>query len=307
MEQLTQIELEKRARYYMGVGLVFADDFIQKNIGTEKMKTLGLSGAYVIRIREPMPCLFITFGAGGSFVLDYPVARVFSVSKTEAEQVKLSWFIREVDPDNKYNLRIYYYHIDLAHGSIIKRPSDEDIAKLQLDYRDFKISKPPNSDGLKRLVIRKKRVVESDRLHRELRALDRRRLIEAGVLPPIERGGEQKLPTLKGGPRRNDWKIKLNKLDSYRSDTDEEVESRDLFGEDSDEDDPIRLKRKKMDDEPELDYGIEIKEDDDTTITSGQQQFAKRQKLTAKTEKKMPLEIVLTALQTTYQQKRLHK
>lgn len=67
--------MERMARYYVGVGVVFADDFIQKNIGPERMKLLDLTGAYVIRMDSPTACIFITFGAGGCFIPDSPVAQ----------------------------------------------------------------------------------------------------------------------------------------------------------------------------------------------------------------------------------------
>jgi hypothetical protein len=275
MEQLTQTYVEKKARYYIGSGVVFADDFINKNIGAEKMKELCLFGAYVIRMVDPVPCLFITFGAGGCFVLDYPVAKTMSVSKTEAEQVHLSWFISEADPVGKYNIRSNRYHLDLAHGAIIKRPSDEDIAQLQLNYRDWKTPKKNRTVkhrfSAKSLLNKPKarqEVTPQDRILRELRALDRRRLLEGGIVPPPERA--QHMAVLKNGPRRSGWKIKANKLDSYRSDTDEEIEDEgalkeNLFGdaessEEDEEDDPqIRLlKKRKREEESSCDLGSEI-------------------------------------------------
>lgn len=314
---MNQIELESMARYFVGTGVVFADDFIQKNIGPEKMKRLSIFGAYVIKMSEPTPCLFISFGAGVGFIANSPVAKLRMVSKTEAEHLYLSYLIEEVDPENKYQLRAHLYHLDLAHGAIIRRPSDEEIANLQLRYRDSK--KPPKkSIGRRRFTIKSigrpnatKTSRPAERLARELRALDRRRFSEAGIVPPPERA--EQLAIIKDGPRRGGWKIKMNKLDTYRSDTDEEEPGevsklgekiervRDLFDDTSSESEDDARKKREQDDNDGL-HGIDIKEDDDGEETIAQPPIVKRSKLPVKSEP-TPLERVLTAMQEGYRQR----
>lgn len=308
---MNQLELENSARYFVGIGLVFANDFINKNIGAEKMKKLSLFGAYVIKMNEPIPCLFISFGAGGSFIPNSPVSKVLAVSKTEAEHMYLAWLIKDIDPENKYQLRAYQYHLDLAHGSIIKRPTDEDIANMHLRYRDGK-NPPKKVGGKSRFTVKSmskqatntviSRRNRDERFARELRALDRRRFMETGIVPPPERS--KQLAIIKDGPRRGGLKVKFNKLDSYRSDTDEEdigeiskignaIETPwnpfdDSSSSDSDEEDDNKKAR----------GGEVIATDDDETI----QPPEKRLKSSAKSEPIL-LEKVLIGMREGYLQK----
>jgi hypothetical protein len=217
---MDQFELEKRVRYYIGHGVVFTDDFIKKNIGVDKMKTINMDGSYIIKIQKPTPCIFITFGAGGSFVIDSPVCKIMSVSRSQAEVFKMGSFVGRIDPENKYGIHINVFHIDMkeSHAAFVKRPTDIEIAQLQLNHRDFKYRNIKGRGCVKRGIKRK-----DDRLTRELRALDRRRYHEAGILPPPER--RDSIEIIKDGrPRTGGWIIKKNKIDVYRSDSDEEVE-----------------------------------------------------------------------------------
>jgi hypothetical protein len=172
----------------------------------------------------------------------------------------------------------------------VQRPSDEDIANLQLRYRDSKNpkrtnSRPANHFNAKGFLKRTIKPVSSkNRLTRELRALDRRRLLEGGILPPPER--QTQLAVIKGGPRTGN-RIKLNKIDSYRSDSDEEPEAgEDLFADkyQCDRDNSSDEEQEKPE-KDELIYGIDIKEDvvDDDGTTSLPQQAAKRQRTSCAT------------------------
>lgn len=215
---MDQGELEGSARWFAGVGCVFSDDFAQKHVGAARMKQLDLAGAYVWRFDRPMPCTFVAFGAGGTWTIDLPITKQFTVSRTEAEMSRMSKFVMAIDPAGKYISRTWCYHLDLKDGGCrqVRRPTDEEIAQLQLDYREEKrqtltgVYKPMKAEA-----------VVGDRMVRELRALDRRRLRDANLLPPRERRSDALIKALKDGPRRVP-KVGKRKLDSNRSDTDEE-------------------------------------------------------------------------------------
>ena len=212
MQGPNQERVERDARWFVGVGCVFADDFIKKHIGGDRMKLLSLSGAYVFRMARPVPCIFISFGAGGAWVQDCPVTKQCFVPRSDAESFATGAFMLAIDPDNKFGIRTWCYHVDLAEAQVIHKPTDTEIAQLQMDYRDDKIK-------------RKKPMASSpeERMQRELRALDRRRYNAAGILPPDDRlrdDAANYIEVMRQGPRRGIRPGK--KLDGYRSDSSEE-------------------------------------------------------------------------------------
>ena len=216
----TQLELEKKARWFSGTGCVFAVDYIHKHIGLERMKNIDMMGAYIYRSEIPIPCLYICFGAGGSWMADLPITKQMSITRTVAESARMGTFMQQIDPENKYSIRSWYYHIDLSIVKQIRRPTDLEIAQLQLRYRDLKSTTPS---------YKKKKAVKlskDDRIQRELRALDRRRYNDAGILPPEERASDSEhMQAVKGEPRK-EVRIGKRKLDGYRSDTSEDEKHR---------------------------------------------------------------------------------
>lgn len=212
---MQQVELEKSARWFAGVGCVFAEDFIRKHVGADRMKAIDLTGAYVYRAEKPMPCIFVSFGAGGSWIPGAPITKHITINRTEAESHRMGTFMNQIDPENKYKVRTWYFHVDLYEAVVVRRPTDEEIAKLQLKYRD---------DKKAGMLPRNRRpsaatTPEADRLQKELRALDRRRYTDAGILPPSERTKDASyLSVIKGEPRKIPSLAK-HKLDAYHSDT----------------------------------------------------------------------------------------
>lgn len=215
---MEQRELESSSRWFSGIGCVFSDDFAQKHVGAVRMKQLDLSGAYVWRFDRPTSCTFVTFGAGGTWTFDLPITKQYTVSRTEAEMSRMSKFVMAIDPAGKYISRTWNYHLDLKDGGCrqMRRPTDEEIAQLQLDYREDR--RQTLTGAFKPM---RQEAVVGERMARELRALDRRRLRDANILPPIERRGEVVIKALRDGPRRI-LRPGKRKLDTYRSDTDEE-------------------------------------------------------------------------------------
>jgi hypothetical protein len=215
---MDQGELEGSARWFTGVGCVFSDDFAQKHVGAARMKQLDLAGSYVWRFDRPTPCTFVSFGAGGTWTLDLPITKQYTVSRTEAEMSRVGKFVNALDPSSKYIARTWCYHLDLKDGGCrqMRRPTDEEVAQLQLDFREEK--RQTLTGPYKPL---KRETVAGERMARELRALDRRRMRDANLLPPKDRRSEVLVKALKDGPRRMP-KFGKRKLDVYRSDTDEE-------------------------------------------------------------------------------------
>jgi hypothetical protein len=185
----TQIETEQRARWFIGSGCVFADDFIKNNIGAEKLKGVDMTGSYIIHMDKPVPCTFITFGAAGTWVPNSAITKQTAVTRTEAEAVKIGQFMFAIDPNNEYGIRAHVYHIDLSAGKILRRPTDDEIARLHLSYRDQKL---PQSAKNKAKGAGAGTTGAGTKKERELRALDRRRLTDAGILPPPERSTNSK-------------------------------------------------------------------------------------------------------------------
>ena len=134
---MDQRELEGKARWFSGIGCVFSDDFAQKHVGSARMKLLDMSGAYAWRFDlKPQPCTFVTFGAGGTWTLDLPITKQATISRTEAEMSRMSGFVMGLDPEGKFGLRTWAFHLDLKPPSaggccrMARRPSDDEIAKL---------------------------------------------------------------------------------------------------------------------------------------------------------------------------------
>jgi hypothetical protein len=248
--EICQEELEKTSRWFSGVGCVFTEDFIRKHVGTGRMKSIDMMGAYIFRTDA---CIFISFGAGGSWIPNAPITKHITVNRTEAEIVRMASFMTELDPDNKFGVRTWNFHVDLAQVKIARRPTDQEIGRLQLQYRDEKkFSATPKKKRAAAMAVSKK--AEPERLKKEIRAIDRRRFKEAGVVPPADRisADPSYLASIKGDPRKV-HKIDKRKLDDYHSDTSDDeqrpwnwlpadeaaqkrrLEAASLLGEDDDE------------------------------------------------------------------------
>ena len=193
MQGYNQSEIESFAKWYVGVGCVFSEEFLKSRVGAEKMRSVDLTGAYVIRVGGIKPCMFVTFGASGAWVVGLPVMKMPSVRMTDAEQMKLGLFMKEVDPTGEFGVRTWTFHVELGSANVVRRPTDGEICDLHLKYRESK--RPATKKGKKRVVE-----VDPDAGKRELRALDRRRFKDAGIWPPAERATDEYMKHLKNGP-----------------------------------------------------------------------------------------------------------
>lgn len=131
----------QQIRYVVACGILLADDYFTKVMTPDQLARVDMTGAWIVRIRKPRPCLFITFGAGGSFLPGEPCVLYTWISRSMSEQVALGAFMNDISPPNvrPSNLRVMCYHIDLveAQGQIIRRPTDEEIARMDLHARSL--------------------------------------------------------------------------------------------------------------------------------------------------------------------------
>lgn len=311
--QMQQTELEKSSRWFAGTGCVFTEDFIRKHVGVERMKTIDMMGAYIYKAEKPMPCIFVCFGAGGAWIPNVPITKHITINRTEAESSRMGTFMYEIDPENKYHIRTWYFHLDLTEAKMIRRPTDDEIAKLQLKYRDSKkYCVTPKNRRAAMLAATKR--AEPDRLVKEIRALDRRRYTDAGIIPPPERANDVRyLALIKGEPRKL-HKIGKHKLDDYHSDTSDDeqkpwnwspsddvrkrhLESLSLFGEDE-EDEVVE----REEDETELGDCL-FDDKDDSTAAPPPVQKRPRQASASGKSGTTTLERVLRAMRAQSRQK----
>jgi len=221
---ITQQELEQKARYIVATGLYFSDDFFVQSVSKELMTELDMTGAYVIRMKKPLPSTFITFGASPGFIADAPCTRYVWVTRTEAENMAIANFMEAINPKREYPIKVVQHHIDLvtSEGVVVRRPTDEEIAMLHIRFREYRYG-GSLSGSCKR------------RMERELRALDRRRFRDANIAPPPERASFMKKLEKFGIYSSTFWATgqNVNKLPQYSSATpyrsessDEELERR---------------------------------------------------------------------------------
>jgi hypothetical protein len=191
------------ARYYVGSGVVLADDFMSRALTPEQLAEVDTSGAMVWRLEKPVRCMFFAYGMSGAFIPNVPVSRVCHITRTEAEQAAMSNFVMVVDPHNKYGIRVCQYVIDLKESGarLVKRPTDDDIAHLSIRFKNYSRG-PTSANKRKKLHLamaeRAKRVPDAkrkaadDRMRHELCALDRRRYVDCGIIPPESRADNLK-------------------------------------------------------------------------------------------------------------------
>lgn len=201
----TQEYLEKNSRWFSHSGFLVSDSIIASKFGKDGMSEEALFGAYVYHFDKPSPCVFVSFGAGGTWIPNFPAARQFTISTSNAEQDRITDFIWYIDADGKYSIRARQYHIDLHECTCVRRPSDEEIANMHLRYNEELANKKlPSSGGPKKITasttissvmrgLKRQRRKRNSPLKNppdvttELRALDRRRLHDCDLQPPEER------------------------------------------------------------------------------------------------------------------------
>jgi hypothetical protein len=144
-------------RYIIGSGLMLADDYFTKMLTPTQLERIDMTGAWIIRLKKPRPCLFVMFGAAGMFLPNAPCCKYACTPQSVSEQLAIGRFMADINPQRVQNLlRVTCYHIDIvaAEGHVVRRPTTEEVARMDLKARGL-----PQDDG---------------RVSREIRALGRR-------------------------------------------------------------------------------------------------------------------------------------
>lgn len=128
---VTQVDVEREAGWFLGTGIALEISFLKNDVDPSIMSRLDLSGAYVFQSDRT---LLFTFGAGGSWVPKRNISRMFSVSSSQKEDDHLRKFMQTIDPHDKYKLRTWYFHVDLEKSRVVRRPTDEEIARLNTKF-----------------------------------------------------------------------------------------------------------------------------------------------------------------------------
>ena len=186
----TQLHLAQTARYFVGTGLFLADDFLAR-IDAEKLRKANTKAAYIVRINKPVPAWFFVFGIGVAMAPDCggccKAKYLYSCPvRTTAECWGLGQLMLDLDFEHQYGLCTERVFIDLkeAQGRIVQIPKDEDVVRLHWAFQEAN----SNQDKKKKASS----TVSDEKMRRGLRALDKRRWVEAGLVPPPERYSDLK-------------------------------------------------------------------------------------------------------------------
>jgi hypothetical protein len=131
---------ESKPRYLYRLGIIVTDDVIQKAANREQ---LPWTGALVVRLMKPVPCVFISYGLGGVVLPSTsglcPIGDTWNIA-TREERYATSAMMGVLDDDGLIMLRMRWFLIDLVEtqGRIIKNPTDDEISELYTFYKSAK-------------------------------------------------------------------------------------------------------------------------------------------------------------------------
>lgn len=138
-QQLPTNKNGKPLRYIYKRGFIVADDVVRRAMGGGE---LPMTGAWLFRLRKPVPCVFVSVGHGGIMLPDTGVCVIGETwnAETKDELFSLHRLMSSFDPDFKLKLRSQWMLVDLvaAEGRVLKRPSDIEIARLSTERKDTK-------------------------------------------------------------------------------------------------------------------------------------------------------------------------
>lgn len=119
------------ARYLYKMGFVVTDDVIQN---AAKNGVLPFEGALIVRLKKPLPCVFISFGLGGISLPDTGLCAIGDAWNvvTKEEKFATGVLMEALDFEHKLGLRMQWYLIDIKEtdARVIRSPSDMELTKL---------------------------------------------------------------------------------------------------------------------------------------------------------------------------------
>lgn len=122
----------KNLRYVYRHGIVIADDFMKSAIGKGP---LPLDGAYIIRLKNPVPCVFITFGHNGIMLPDNGLNVIGDSwnAASKEEMFAVHRLMHALDPVGKYKIRSNWILLDMKEtdARIIRVPSDREVSTIK--------------------------------------------------------------------------------------------------------------------------------------------------------------------------------
>lgn len=170
----TQLEVEAGARYITCSAIMVAEDFFTQVLGPDRLKSINLEGVYVIKLTKPAPVFVFFCGASAAWIPDTPGFAYKWVYQTPPEQMRMATLLGDIS-NHEFPCRAGLCHIDMKDGGavVLRRPTDEEIAAIHV-----------------------KRKAKGS-LEKEIAALDKRRLADAGIYPPPERNTPKYLAKLR--------------------------------------------------------------------------------------------------------------
>jgi hypothetical protein len=123
-------------RYVHKLGITVCDDVIIKAVEYwGDKKCIPLRGSYVIRINNPIKCIFISFGYSGTMIPDGGICVTdgFSLSVPKSETFAAAELLQFLNPKYELCLRMQWMFIDLlvVDGKIIRSPTEQEIMTIK--------------------------------------------------------------------------------------------------------------------------------------------------------------------------------
>jgi hypothetical protein len=130
----------KRLRYIYKFGFVVADDVVRKALSGDT--ATSLTGSWVIRLKKPVPCVFVSIGFGGVMLPNTGLCVVSSGFNgvTKEERMALHRLMVLFDPDFSLKLHSQWVLVDLdeTQGTVVRRPTSHEVATLRSSLSELK-------------------------------------------------------------------------------------------------------------------------------------------------------------------------
>lgn len=128
-------------RYVFKYGFVVADDVVRKALTSEHVAS-SLAGSWIIRLKKPVPCVFVSMGFSGVMLPNTGLCVMSSGYNgvTKDEHMALHRLMVLFDPDFQLRLRSQWILVDLVEtqGVVVRRPTKDEVVSLKKTLNDLK-------------------------------------------------------------------------------------------------------------------------------------------------------------------------